>query len=69
LAKYYKYTTIQGDTFDAIALDFYNDEKKSSVIMQANPDYIDVLVFDAGTELRIPIVEATAPSTLPPWRR
>lgn len=69
MANCYKYKTIQGDTFDAIALDFYGEETLSSAIMLYNPDYINVLVFGAGVELLIPVIDAAAPSTLPPWRQ
>ena len=62
--------TVEGDTFDALALEFYDDEKQASQIIQANLDHCDVLIFEAGVELRIPIIENVAlPETLPPWRR
>ncbi|MBO5953353.1 MAG: tail protein X [Oscillospiraceae bacterium] len=62
--------TAEGDTFDALALDYYNDEKLASTIIQANPDYCDTLIFDADVSLVIPEVYAvTYPETLPPWRR
>lgn len=62
--------TVSGDTFDMLALLFYNDEKLASTIIQANPDYCDTLIFDAGVELTIPDnVEVVLPETLPPWRR
>ena len=65
-----KYITVEGDTFDYLALLFYSDEKLASTIIQANPDYCDVIIFDAGVELIIPDVpEAEMPSSLPPWRR
>lgn len=39
-------------------------------IVEFNPDYADVLIFDANVALRLPIVEgAETPETLPPWRR
>lgn len=41
------YTTVQGDTFDMIALDYYNDEHLAMTVAQANPDYAGVIVFDA----------------------
>ncbi|MDF2591971.1 MAG: LysM protein [Clostridia bacterium] len=69
MVKYYEYETIQGDTFDMIALDFYNDEAKASTIIQANPECCNVLVFDAGVVLKIPQIEETASTTLPPWKR
>lgn len=62
--------TIEGDTFDALALKYYDDEKLASEIIQANLDYCDTLVFEAGVELFIPdISTVTYPETLPPWRR
>lgn len=62
--------TVEGDTFDAMALEYYDDEQQSSLIISANPDYCDVLIFEAGVTLRIPIVEnVELPETLPPWRR
>ena len=62
--------TVEGDTFDGLALEFYDDEQKSSVIMGANPDYRDTLIFEAGVALKIPILDdVELPETLPPWRR
>jgi phage tail protein X len=67
--KYYIYETLQGDTFDMIALDFYNDEVYASTIIQANPDYRNILIFDAGIKLIIPIIDEPTAVTLPPWKR
>ncbi len=65
-----KYTTRQGDTFDELALQVYNSEKKAHLLIEANPDYADVLIFDAGIELTIPVdEEIVLPETLAPWRR
>lgn len=62
--------TVEGDTFDGLALEFYNDEKQAGIIIGANLDYCDVLIFEAGVTLRIPVVEdVDLPETLPPWRR
>lgn len=70
ITGYQTITTVEGDTFDALALEFYNDEKQAWLIIQANLDYCDVLIFEAGVELKIPIVEfVSLPETLPPWRR
>ena len=39
-------------------------------IIEANPDLSDVLIFEGGEAVRIPIVETVeTPETLPPWRR
>lgn len=62
--------TVRGDTFDALALRYYNHEKHASAIIQANLDHCDTLIFDAGVHLFIPdVVTITPPETLPPWRR
>ena len=65
----FEYTTMQGDTFDILSLDTYNDESFATTIIQANPDYANVLVFPSGVNLKIPIIETAAASTLPPWKR
>ena len=62
--------TAQGDTFDALALAYYNNEKMSSSLIQANLNYCSTLIFEAGVSLTIPEVSTvTLPETLPPWRR
>lgn len=67
--SYLEYTTMQGDTFDIIALDAYNDELKAHLIIQANPQYANIIIFSEGVKLRIPIIEKEAATTLPPWKR
>ncbi len=69
MPDYLEYETLDGDTWDSIALDFYNNEYYASKIMQANPDFIKTLIFNAGIKLKIPILEYAAPTTLPPWKR
>ena len=62
--------TVEGDMFDKLALEYYNDEKKAAIIIRENLDYCDVLIFEAGVELRIPVLDdVELPETLPPWRR
>lgn len=66
---YKEYTTREGDAFDALALEMYGEETLAHYIIEFNPDYADVLIFDANVALRLPIVEdAELPETLPPWR-
>ena len=70
VTAYKEYTTREGDTFDALALQLYNDERLAHYIIEFNTDYADVVIFDANVALRLPIVEdAETPETLPPWRR
>ena len=62
--------TVEGDTFDRLSLEAYDDEMQAGLIMDANPDYINTLVFDAGVSLYIPIIDdVQRPESLPPWRR
>jgi len=67
--NYLNYTTMAGDTWDILALDFYDDESKASLIIQANPQHSHVLVFPAGVQLKVPVIEESALETLPPWKR
>lgn len=68
--EYYEYTTQDGDTFDLLALDMYNDERLAHYIIEFNPDYSGVLVFDGGVLLKLPVVEeAETSETVPPWRQ
>ena len=69
MASSITYTTVQGDTFDMLAYRAYGDEFKAHYIIQANPDYANVLVFDAGITLIVPIISKSAASSLPPWKR
>ena len=67
---YEPYVARQNDSYDLLALQAYGDERMAHMIAKANPDYMDVLIFDGGEELRIPIVDTVeTPDTLPPWRR
>ncbi|MCE5315160.1 MAG: tail protein X [Armatimonadota bacterium] len=62
------YTTRAGDTWDIIAFNLWGNEFKMTELQQANPDYLGILVFDAGVQLVVPVVE-TAVSSLPPWKQ
>lgn len=66
--NYIEYITVKGDTFDMLAYKAYSNEFLASTIIQANPEYADVLIFDAGITLKLPKVTKQAASTLPPWR-
>lgn len=68
--EYFKYICLTGDTFDIIALNVYNEETMSSEIIQANPEYCDMLLFKGGEVLRLPVLTSVkTPDSIPPWRR
>lgn len=67
---YIEYIAQGGDTFDSMALAAYNEERMANTIIAANPDLSDVLIFEGGELVQIPIVETViTPDALPPWRR
>jgi phage tail protein X len=70
MSNFITHTTVQGETFDSLAFEYYTDEKLASTIIEANRKYADVLVFDADVELKIPVIEEDeqTPGTAPPWR-
>lgn len=69
------YTTIQGDTWDQVALKVYGADLSVRDIMAENgtrnPELLAVWRFDYGIELTVPPLTATEEdvSRLPPWRR
>jgi len=64
------YTTKSGDTWDLIAYEQLGDCKYVSLLMEANPQHLDVGVFSAGVVLTLPeITDESKAKNLPPWRR
>lgn len=63
------YTTIQGDMWDLIAKRLYGDETALNVLLEANQQYADTVIFPAGVVLKVPEYTAPVTSILPPWRR
>lgn len=63
-----QYSTKQYDTFDKIAFELYGDENVASYIIDANPEYSDVIIFNAGVQLYLPKLERVETSTLPKWK-
>ena len=69
-SAFINYRTRVGDTFDELALQVYNNEKMAHHIIEQNPDYADVIVFEESVLLKIPVFENTEKlDTLAPWRR
>lgn len=64
------YVTSQGDTWDSIAYDLFGSEGYMGILMDANLDLLDVLVFSAGTVIQVPeeIPEAVD-EDMPFWRQ
>lgn len=62
------YITIQGDTWDNIALTVYGNEKYADFLMQSNYPFLDTLVFSSGTVLNVPELPESRSKLLPIWR-
>jgi phage tail protein X len=64
------YQTKLGDTFDSIAFALLGDEKYTRELMEANPEYLDVVIFSGGIDITIPDIRNsnTAAGKAPPWR-
>lgn len=63
------YSTVQGDTWDAISFKAYGEEEHVTYLMRANPDHIQTAVFSGGVTLVIPPYPVGQASGLPPWKR
>lgn len=63
------YTTVQGDTWDMIALRQLGSERYTSLLMEANTNHIGTVIFSAGIKLAIPEIATPLPESLPPWKR
>lgn len=67
---YRQHTCRAGESFDLLAGQAYGSETMSTAIIRANPDYCDVVSFEGGEVISLPLVDVVqSPSTLPPWRR
>lgn len=66
------YRTEQGDTWDLIALRVYPDiggEKLMDILLEANPEHINTVIFSANVKLNIPDSEVPVIVNLPAWKR
>lgn len=62
------YTTVQGDMWDSIAYNFYGDVKYIGLLLQNNPDLLEIYVFSAGTKVYIPELPEEDEEDVPEWR-
>lgn len=64
-----KYTTVLGDTWDLIAYKLYGSEHLMSVLIEANPQLWETVLFSADLVIEVPEVTTAATTSLPPWKR
>lgn len=63
------YTTTLGDTWDKIAFKVYGEEKYMHELMEANPDMIKTIFFEANIRVICPDIPIPLNAKLPPWKR
>jgi phage tail protein X len=62
--------TVQGDTWDTIALRAYGSTAHMDKLIMANPGARLMAIFPAGIEITVPEIDTTqAAETQPPWKR
>jgi hypothetical protein len=73
-SEYLEYQSVGGERWDQLAFKFYGNALYYEPIVRANP-YVPIApMLEAGTHLRIPILEAEEiilddKGDLPPWQR
>lgn len=63
------YKTLNGDTWDIIAKKIYGKEKYALQLMEANPDLLDIIIFESDITIKIPPIDTSDTSNLPPWKQ
>lgn len=70
ITGYLRHIAKADETPDILALKYYNNEFMASYILEANVQYNDVIVYEGGEELVIPVFDTIEDdSTQPPWKR
>ena len=67
--EYIEYITKDGDRWDLIAYEMYGNAYDYKRILEANPEYRDLLILPAGIKLKIPVIleDDTRKEIKPPW--
>lgn len=64
------HTATAGENWASVAFLYYKDEMAMQELMLANPDYVDLCVFEGGERLYIPNLQIEVTSAhLAPWRQ
>jgi hypothetical protein len=70
ITGYLRHIAKTNETPDILALKYYNNEFMASYILEANVEFNDVVVYEGGEEIVIPIFDTIEDdSTQPPWKR
>lgn len=70
ITGYLRHIAKTGETPDILALKYYDDEFMSSYILESNVQYNNVIRYQGGEKILIPVFDTIEDdSTLAPWRR
>lgn len=61
------YITAQGDTWDLIAYRLWGSEYLLPCLLEANPQYRYIIIFEGGIKLNVPDVDTTSYTSRPAW--
>lgn len=61
------YTTKSEDCWDLISFKVFQTEAYRSNLIDANPQYSSVMIFDSGVKLKLPKIVTVDSMNLPPW--
>lgn len=62
------YVTKSGDMWDFLSFKILGSCKYTDALINANREYINIFIFSAGIELKIPEIDNTTKVKLPAWR-
>lgn len=65
-------TTKSGETWDMVSLRAYGDEHFMNVLMEANIQHRNTVIFRHGVTLEVPEIDKNSTAyevNLPPWKR
>lgn len=63
------YPAHQGEAWDQIAYKLWGRETLMTALLEANPDYREVVLFGGGEVLTVPDIDLTETSdSLPAWK-
>lgn len=68
MSKHTLYTTIQGETWDQIAMKMYGRETAMHHLIAANHEHRLTLFFAAGVELVVPSIPEEREVDIPRWK-
>jgi len=64
------YAAQRGDSWDLLANLFYEGNSLlAPLLTYANPEHADILLFEGGESVMIPVIRRDTSLLLPPWTR